>query len=66
MMQSQTLSLDDLVERARNHTMRPSERRAQRMSLIMGLRSDDSTLTKDKVSTLLDQIEGHDAREPKP
>lgn len=56
-------SLDELIERARTHVMRPAERRAQRVSLIMGLRSHDSTLTKSQASVLLDQIEGHDGTE---
>lgn len=57
-----TPRLDALVERARAHKMSPAERRAQRISLIMGLRGDGSTLTHDEVGEFLDEIEGHDTR----
>jgi len=50
--------LDDLVARARAHKMSPLEKRAQRVSMVMGLRGHNSTLTKEKVATLLDEIEG--------
>ena len=53
--------LDRLVERAREHKMSPVERRAQRVSLIMGLRSDRSTLTREKVEDVLDEVEGRSA-----
>ena len=54
----QAAELDALVERARTHTMSPAERRDQRVSLVMGLRSESSTLTKEKVETLLESLEG--------
>jgi hypothetical protein len=53
-----TQSLDDLIVRARSHKMTPSERRAQRVSLIMGLRSANSTLSREKVEELMDEREG--------
>lgn len=53
--------LDQLVARARNHKMTASERRTQRVSLIMGLRGHTSTLTRDKVEEFLDENEGHEA-----
>ena len=54
-----TLTLDQIVEKARAHKVTPDERRAQRISLIMGLRSKNSTLTRDEVASFLDQNEGH-------
>lgn len=53
--------LSALVERARNHKMSPTERRAQRVSLVMGLRGHASTLTREKVETLLEEFEGSPA-----
>jgi hypothetical protein len=55
-----SLSLEEIAARARARTITPAEKRAQRVSLIMGLRSDNSTLTRDEVATLLGKIEGHD------
>lgn len=46
-------TLDDLVELVRNHRMTKEERRAQKISLIMGLRSSKSTLTYTKCKELL-------------
>lgn len=54
-----SLTLDKMVEAARNHKMTPTERRAQRVSLIMGLRSHNSTLTREQVKEILDDVEGH-------
>ena len=56
----ETMSLEALVARARDHKMTSVERRAQRVSLVMGLRSQHSTLTREKVVELLGEIEGHD------
>ena len=56
-----TLTLDQLVERARDHKMTPTERRAQRVSMIMGLRGRSSTLTVEKVEEVLDEVEGREA-----
>jgi hypothetical protein len=39
--------------------MSPSERREQRVSLIMGLRGHSSALTREKVEEVLDDVEGH-------
>lgn len=50
--------LDDLIARARAHKMTPTERREQRVSMVMGLRGHTSTLTRDEVETLLDEFEG--------
>ncbi len=52
------LPMHELANRARSHRMTPSERRAQRASLVMGLRGHQSTLTKDKVEGLLEEFEG--------
>jgi hypothetical protein len=60
-----TLTLEQIAEKARNHRVTPSERKAQRVSLIMGLRSKNSTLTRDEVSSFLDQNEGHETAEKK-
>ena len=56
-----TLTLDQIVEKARAHKVTADERRAQRISLIMGLRSKNSTLTREEVASFLDQNEGHSA-----
>lgn len=55
---SQLIPLEELYDRARRHKMTPVEKRAQRASLIMGLRSENSTLTREKVEELLEEIEG--------
>ena len=60
-----TLTLEQIAEKARNHKVTPAERRAQRVSLIMGLRSKNSTLTRDEVSSFLDQNEGRDTTNDK-
>lgn len=57
---STTHSLDALVARARDHKMTPVERRAQRVSLIMGLRGHKSALTKETVEDVLEEVEGHE------
>lgn len=54
----QTQRLSVLIERARAHKMTPLERRSQRASLVMGLRGGDSTLTRPRVETLLNELEG--------
>jgi poly-beta-hydroxyalkanoate depolymerase len=51
-------NMDVLIARARAHKMTPTERREQRVSMVMGLRGHTSTLTKEKVETLLDDLEG--------
>ena len=55
---AQSARMDELIARARAHKMSPVERRAQRVSMVMGLRGHTSTLTKKKVETLLDEFEG--------
>jgi hypothetical protein len=55
-----TLTLDQIAEKARTHRVTPEERRAQRVSLIMGLRSKKSTLTREEVASFLDQNEGRE------
>lgn len=55
---SQATRLSELIARTRNHKMTPPEKRAQRVSMVMGLRGHKSTLTKEKVATLLDEFEG--------
>jgi poly-beta-hydroxyalkanoate depolymerase len=58
MIMAQSARLDDLIARARDHKMSPTEKRAQRVSMVMGLRGHTSTLTKEKVETLLEEFEG--------
>jgi len=55
-----TMTLDQIAEKARAHKVTPEERRAQRVSLIMGLRSKNSTLTREEVASFLDQNEGRE------
>jgi hypothetical protein len=55
---AQSARLNDLVALAKNHKMTPAERRAQRAILVMGLRGHNSTLTREKVETLLGDLEG--------
>jgi hypothetical protein len=54
------LTLEEIAAKARSHKVTPAEKRAQRVSLIMGLRSDNSTLTRDEVADLVGRLEGHD------
>jgi hypothetical protein len=58
------LTLEQIAEKARNHRVTPAERRAQRVSLIMGLRSKNSTVTREEVSSFLDQNEGREPDRP--
>lgn len=48
----------ELIARARMHKMTPSERRDQRVSLVMGMRGKTSTLTHERVATILSEKEG--------
>lgn len=50
--------LSELITSVRGHKMTPGEKRSQRVSMVMGLRSHCSTLTREKVETLLDEVEG--------
>ncbi len=43
-----SLTLQQAIERARQHQMSPEERRRQRVSLAMGLRSRDSNMTREE------------------
>lgn len=54
------LSTEELFNLARSYRMTPAERRAQRVSMIMGLRGSTSTLTYEKVEEVLDEVEGHE------
>lgn len=54
------ISTSELFNMARSHRMTPAERREQRVSMIMGLRGSTSTLTREKVEEVLDEVEGHD------
>ena len=55
-------TLEEIVKFSRAHKVTPVERRAQRISLMMGLRSAKSTMTREEVSVLLDTIEGRDPK----
>jgi ABC-type transport system involved in cytochrome bd biosynthesis fused ATPase/permease subunit len=48
----------DMIERARHYQMSPEERRMQRLSLTMGLRSAKSDATKEDVKAALEYMEG--------
>lgn len=48
----------EMIARARAHRMSPEERRDQRVSLVMGMRGKSSTLTREKVTTILAEVEG--------
>jgi hypothetical protein len=53
-----SLTLEQIAEKARKHVVTPVERRAQRISLMMGLRSKNSTVTREEVASFLDETEG--------
>jgi len=55
---AQSARLNDLIARTRNRKMSAEERRAQRVSLVTGLSSHKSTLTREKVETLVGEFEG--------
>jgi hypothetical protein len=61
----QQLTLEEIAKRAREHTLTPSERRAQRVSLMMGLQSKNSCWTREEVESFLDQNEGHETKDAK-
>ena len=48
----------EMIERARSHKMTPEQKRNQRVSLVMGMRGKSSTLTREKVTTILEEVEG--------
>mgnify|MGYP000856811170 CR=1 FL=1 len=53
-----TLTLEEIAAKAKAHTITPDEKRDQRISMIMGLRSKASTLTREEVAEVLVEIEG--------
>jgi hypothetical protein len=53
-----TSTSDAHIERVRGYKMTPAERHRQRVSLIMGLRAEKSTLTREKVEEVLTDVEG--------
>ena len=53
-------SLDQIAKFAREHPVSAAERRAQRVSMIAGLRPHNSTLTREQVSQWVDHFEGHE------
>lgn len=55
----EVLDYGALVDRARKHVMTSSEKRLQRVSLVMGLRGEGSTLTREIVGEVLDTVEGY-------
>ncbi|WP_300301237.1 hypothetical protein [Ferrovibrio sp.] len=54
-----TMTMDQIREFASTHTVTPAERRARRVSLITGVLSEKTTLTKDKVESVLNHLEGN-------
>ena len=56
-------TLEEIVKLSKSHKPTPGERRAQRISLMMGLRSNSSTVTREEVSIILDNIEGRTSTE---
>jgi hypothetical protein len=50
--------VEALAGHTRGFQMTPEERLKQRVSLIMGLRSESSTLTREKVEEILTGVEG--------
>jgi hypothetical protein len=62
-MEDAMLTLEQIAEKARKHVVTPAERRAQRVSLMMGLRSKNSSVSREEVASFLDQNEGHDTTE---
>ena len=57
------LTLKEIETRVRSHVISPAEKRAQRVSMVVGLQSHKSGLTREKVSSLMDELEGHDRPE---
>lgn len=54
-----TLTLKEIEQKVRSHVITPAEKRAQRVSMVVGLQSHRSGLTREKVSSIMDEIEGH-------
>ena len=59
------LTLEQIAAKAKKHVVTPAERRAQRVSLMMGLRSKNSTITREEVASFLDETEGHETTRKK-
>lgn len=55
---SQSRVTADLIAKAKAHKMTPTQKREQRVSLVMGMRGKSSTLTREKVTTILAEVEG--------
>ena len=58
-----SLTLEQIGYKARKHVVTPAERRAQRVSLMMGLQSKNSTVTREEVASFLDENEGRETPE---
>ncbi len=52
------MTLAEIMAKAAAHKMTPAERRAQRISMIYGLQSFDSKVTKEQIADWLDRHEG--------
>ena len=52
------MTLEQIAEKARTHKITPEEKRAQRISLINGVLSHKTTLSRTDVVEILDEIEG--------
>jgi len=53
-----SVTLQQAIERARHHQMTPEERHRQRVSLAMGLRSKDSSMTREDAEAAVDYMNG--------
>ncbi|WP_378947783.1 hypothetical protein [Mesorhizobium sp. ANAO-SY3R2] len=54
------MTLKQIEEKVRSHVITPAEKRAQRVSLAVGLQPYKSALTREEISSLMGEIEGHD------
>lgn len=55
------MTLDQIAALARTHKITPEEKREQRISLISGVLSRKTTLSRSNVVEILNEIEGHSA-----
>lgn len=55
---AQSVRTGELIERARHLKMTPAQRRAQRVSLVVGLSKLKSGVSRDKVETIVAEFEG--------
>jgi hypothetical protein len=53
------MTLEQIAAMARAHKVTPEEKREQRISLINGVLSQKSTLSRSNVVEILNEIEGH-------